>query len=319
MARVGSSCVVLGSMNLKMVELHDVLKSHSERPSDIPTNRPTCDVVYGLFLEPSAEADPRLTTMECVIDQAVRLFQPSPALAHCELLIPPVPTDEGLRTQFATYFGRTSAWQTDKADGYNYYLKENAGRWRAIPIFKADAAAKLRDEADGELGVDYSLTRYLSAVPPGRWLAKFLNDKRRAPAHCATLTARVLRNADVHTPFHKPAWYGPTTLYHELANVATWKGERMNAESWSGMSSETAQRVESLLRGVMTPETVHKVGDAGCLDAVQALTMRVCNALLTSDEVTQRLTQQQLATALLRWVVLRDLHTPGAGAVPQAL
>ena len=234
-------------------------------------------------------------------------------MAHCELLMPPVPADESLRTNFATYFGRQSAWQTDKMDGYNYYLVENAGRWRAVPIFNANAGAKLRNEADMELGVEYSLSRYLSAVPPGRWLAKFVSDTRRSPAHCATLTARVLRNSAVYTPVHTSAWYGPSTLYHEIAHAATWKSERMGAASWEGMPLTTAKHVESLLRGVMTPATVHEVGDSGCLEAVRALTMRACNALVQSDDVSQRLTQQQLATALLRWVVLRDLE-PAAPA-----
>ena len=37
-----------------------------------------------------------------------------------------------------------------------------------------------------------------------------------------------------------------------------------------------------------------------CLKVVEALTMSACNALLKGDAVSQRTTQQQLATALLR-------------------
>ena len=306
-------------MKFRTTEIHDILKAHAstgEQAED--TGPPTCDVVYALFLESAQETDERWSTLECAINKAVRYFQPSPALAHCELLLPPVPAEEGLRTQFATYFGRQSAWQTDKIDGYNYYLVENAGRWRAVPIFQANAGAMLRNEADMELGVHYSLARYLSAVPPGRWLANFVADKRRSPAHCATLTARVLRNSSVYTPIHTSAWYGPSTLYHELSNVATWKAERMGAASWEGMPLTTATHVESLLRGVMAPDTVHSVGETGCLEAVRALTMRACNALVQSDDVSQRLTQQQLATALLRWVVLRDLEPARPDAAPSA-
>tara|TARA_S200000501_G_scaffold284816_1_gene269105 strand:- start:399 stop:1343 length:945 start_codon:yes stop_codon:yes gene_type:complete len=306
-------------MKFRADEIHNLLKAHAGKDPEVDDGPPTCDVVYALFLEPAADTDPRLSTLECVIDKAVRFFQPHPAMAHCELLVPPVPVDEGLRTQFATYLGRKSAWQTDKADGYNYYLVENAGRWRAVPIFQANAGAKLRNEADMELGVDYSLSRYLSAVPPGRWVANWLPDKRRTPAHCATLTARVLHNADVYKMRHKSSWYGPSTLYHELSHVATWKAERIGAASWEGMPWQTAQHVESLLRGVMSPETVHSVGDTGCLEAVRALTMRTCNALVQSDSVTQRLTQQQLATALLRWVVLRDLQPVQPAAVSAAV
>ena len=263
------------------------------------------DVVYALFLEPSAEAHPEWSGVECIIDRAVRLFQPSPALAHVELLVPPVPTEEGLRTQFATYLGRSSGWQTDKADGYSYYLAQNGNRWRAVPIFQLNASDKLRAECDMELGVGYSLARYASSVPPGRWLANWLPDRRRSPAHCATLTARVLKNAHVYAPKHSSAWYGPSTLYHELTHQAAWQGERMGASQWTGMPAHTAEHVEQLLRGVMDTATVQSVGDARCTDAVHALTMRACNALLCSDAVAQRTTQQQLATALLRWVLLR--------------
>jgi len=269
---------------------------------------PTCDVVYVLFLEPRPEPDARWTTAEYVIDQAVRLFQPSPALAHCELIMPPIPSDEGMRTQFATYFGRRSAWQTDKEDGFNFYLVENANRWRAVPIFSVNAAANVRSECDMELGVEYSLARYLSATPPLRYLAKWVPDQRRSPGHCATLTARVLKNSLRSTdaaPMHPSAWYGPTTLYHEVCATANWRGARMGAATYTGMPAETANHVEQLLRGVMSPETVNEVGDVGCMEAVRGLTMRVCNTLGQGDPMSQRLTQQQLATALLRWVILR--------------
>lgn len=269
---------------------------------------PTCDVVFALFLEPRPEPDPRWTTAEYAIDAAVRLFQPSPALAHCELLVPPVPFDEGLRTQFATYFGRQSGWQTDKSDGFDYYLVQNANRWRAVPIFSMNAAANVRSECDMELGVHYSLAKYLSATPPFRYFAGILSDKRRTPAHCATLTARVLKNALVAdaSPTRPSAWYGPTTLYHELCGTANWRGARMGASDYTGMPAETASHVEQLLRGVMSSETIYEVGDEGCMEAVRALTMRVCNTLGQGDSMSQRLTQQQLATALLRWVILRD-------------
>jgi len=301
-------------MNFRATQIHDALKAHSGSSTAVEEGPPSCDVTYALFLEPRPESDPRWTTAECVVDKAVRTFQPHPALAHCELLMPPVPTDEGMRTNFATYFGRHSAWQTDKVDGFSYYLIENAERWRAVPIFSVNAAAKLRGECDSELGVPYSLMRYLSAVPPFRSLAGWLSDKRRAPAHCATLTARVLKNSTVYMPVHASAWYGPSTLYKELADQATWKGERLGAGSWEGMPLQTAQNVEQLLRGVMSPQTVQDVGDMGCLDAVRGLTMRACNALINSDETAQRLTQQQLATALLRWVVLRGLTPPTSDA-----
>ena len=114
----------------------------------------SCDVAFALFLEPRADPDPRWTALEQAIDVAVRIFQPAPTLTHCELLIPPIPTDEGGRTNFATYYGKTSGWQTDRRDGYNYYLLDNSNRWRAVPIFSTNAAALIRNEADMEIGVE---------------------------------------------------------------------------------------------------------------------------------------------------------------------
>lgn len=302
-------------MALKAAEIHDLLQRRAaESVFDADESGPaSCDVVYVLFLEPRAEADPRWSAVECIIDKAVRTFQPSPALAHCEILIPPVPFDEGLRTNFSTYIGCKSGWQTDKIDGLNYYLVENGARWRAVPVFGANAATLLRNECDMELGVSYSLARYLTAVAPLRWIAGLVGDKRRSPAHCATLSTRVLRNSGVYAPLHAPAWYGPSTLYRELCEQAARQGERMGASSWAGMSLETTVSVEALLRGVQEPATVRRVGDESCMDAVRALTMRVCHALVSNDATAQRLTQQQLATSLLRWSILRGLSQATSG------
>lgn len=295
---------------MKAVQIEHLLKARAGAPPLEDQNRrgPSCDVVFALFLEPAAVPDPRLSTFERVIDTAVRTCQPAPALQHCELLVPPVPSEEGLRTQFATYIGRTSGWQTDKADSASYYLAENAGRWRAVPVFQDDAARMLREECDSELGVSYSLFRYATAVPPFRWLSSLVADSRRSPAHCATLAARVLGNSSVYKPIHTSSWYGPTTLFHELQHQASWQGSRIGAAEWTGMDGDTAVSVEQLVRGVMDPETVHGIGDAKCLKAVEALTMRACNALLKGDASSQRTTQQQLASALLRWTILRDLE-----------
>ena len=268
----------------------------------------TCDVAFAIFLEPRTEADPRWTASEHCINTAVRLFQPTPALAHCELLVPPIPSDEGERTQIATYQGKTSGWQTDRDDGYHFYLVENGNRWRAVPIFASNAAARIRNEADMEIGVEYSLARYLTSVRFGRWFSGWLSDARRVPGHCATLAARVIKNAlsGSYSMKRNAAWYAPTTLYSELCEQAEYHGRGIGATSYSGMSEQTAHATEQLLRGPMTTDTVSSLGDQACMEAVRSLTMRACNALIGGDDMSIRLTQQQLATALLRWVLLRE-------------
>ena len=67
----------------------------------------------------------------------------------------------------------------------------------------------------------------------------------------------------------------------------------------------TSSNVERLLRSPETPETVAAVGDTGCAASVRALTLRVCSELQGGDSVSNALAQRQLATALLRWTVLR--------------
>jgi hypothetical protein len=290
----------------KGVALQRILESAGPSTSD---DSGECDVVYALFLEPKERKGSRegmFSSWENALETAIELLQPSPGLLHCELLVPPIPKHEGARTSFATYIGRRSGWQTDKLDGFNYYLIENIGRWRAVPVFKNKAASRLRGECDNEIGVEYSIGRYLTALAPFRWTARLLSDTRRSPAHCATLTARLLCNSEVQTLARPSSSYGPSTLYRELVASARSKASSIGAAQWKGVPMEVEGDLEQLLRGVMSQETVAGIGDAGCNGVVRALTMRACNALLDGDAAMQRLTQQQLATALLRWAVLRE-------------
>lgn len=53
-------------------------------------------------------------------------------------------------------------------------------------------------------------------------------------------------------------------------------------------------------------DTVKTLGDELCIDATRALTLKVCGDLIEGDDVSQRISQKQLASALLKWVLLRD-------------
>jgi len=274
-------------------------------------------VAFVLFLEPKERRGRRFSSLENTLEYMIEAFQPAPALLHCELLVPPASSAEGCKNSFATYIGQKSAWQ-DKADGFNYYLIENIGRWRAVPIFKHGAADLLRAECDREIGVEYSIARYLTALAPFRWTSKLVSDDRRSPAHCASLTARVLRNSNLHMSVRPSASYGPSTLYRELVHAASLKSYAVDTEDWSGVTSEVEEDLEQLLRGVMSRETIASIGDSGCNEVVRALTLRASSALNKGDDSMRRLTQQQLATALLRWTILRD-ETSGTDAEQQTL
>ena len=64
--------------------------------------------------------------------------------------------------------------------------------------------------------------------------------------------------------------------------------------------------IEALLRSAETQETIAAVGDEGCARSVRALTLRVCSELQGGDAVSNTMAQRQLATALLRWTILRS-------------
>jgi len=275
---------------------------------EVPTDETSSDeqVAFVLFLEPRPKPDPRWTIAERAINAAVSFFQPSPPLAHCEIALPP--TDDSIRTNFATYLGSTASWQVDRRDGIDYYLNDNAGRWRAIPIFGKDVAARIRDEADLESGVKYSMLRYLTAIPPFRAFSRFMPDRRRSPAHCGNLTARILKNSEIALR-NNSAYYGPTTLHKELSAVSAWKHSGINGiktDSTNGAFSEDVSKtVEHLVFGVRDSEAIGAIGDNGCSDAVDALTRRAADALLCDDKVRQQVTQKQLAEGVLRWILYR--------------
>ena len=308
-------------MSFHSVQIAQLLKERSTRAQErqgeptgqstdsnlsaVQTSGETCDVSYLLFLEPAQQTDPNMSTLESCIDTAIRIFQPVPTMAHCEVLIPPVPQHESVRTQFATYIGKHSGWQTDKTDGYNYYLMHNMGRWRAVPVFATNIAQTLRHECDQELGVSYSLARYITSAKPMRFFAWALPDYRRSPAHCATLAARVLRKTVPDTLLHSAAWYGPSSLYLELCEAAKEQATRMGVAGSPTPPQHTISSIECLLRGQMTRDNIESLGDDNCMDATRALTLRVCSDLVQGDVSAQRISQKQLASALLRWVLLR--------------
>tara|TARA_R110002050_G_scaffold433_4_gene2985 strand:+ start:2721 stop:3758 length:1038 start_codon:yes stop_codon:yes gene_type:complete len=271
-----------------------------------------CDVVYALFLEPDDKTHPEWSWGEYMIDKAIRWGQPSPTFIHCELLIPPVPTDEGSRTQFSTYYGRKSAWQADHVDGFGYYLVQHAHRWRAVPVFANDAANRARREANMELGVNYSLSRYVTSVPPFRSIARYLVPMgRRKPAHCATLLARVLRNSFPEGDLNETAaYYGPATLHKEIqkhAGDVALRSATLQCDAGAASTFDsTEESIHTLLRKPMCRKHVVELGDDGCMEVVRALTLRVTDAIVAGDSKSQCQTQKQLATALLRWNILRD-------------
>lgn len=259
------------------------------------------DVVFALFLEPHPPppASDHRGSAEKALDFAIQHCQPSPAMVHVELIVPCTPGAKQ-PTSFATYIGCHSGWQSDPDANLGYYLGNNANHWRAVPVFGKQAARRVRDACSHSSGVPYSLARYFTASWPLRAFSGLVPDGDKAPAHCATLTARVLRHSIGACLRHPSAWYGPASLYAELCGDL--RDQRIRPES-TLMAPDTTRVVEALLRS--SDAAVAMLSDAECTAAVRALTLKAAAAEAFGDSAACQMTQRQLANALLRWSVMR--------------
>ena len=80
----------------------------------------------------------------------------------------------------------------------------------------------MRAECNLHCGTPYppaaSLWQYPMSIWPLRAFSGFLDDRINAPAHCAALSARILRSAFPRSALPQPShWYGPSSLYLELS------------------------------------------------------------------------------------------------------
>ena len=152
---------------------YDTDSSHLEARSDLK------NVSYVLALEGSPEPNPKLTFFERLLDDVVQTMQPSPAITHIELCMSPNASHGDMH--FATYFGSRAAWGRDVGGQREFYLGDNASKWRAVPIVCHDASHRLRSECEHHVNTPYSLAKYICALPPVRALAGFIPDQPTAP------------------------------------------------------------------------------------------------------------------------------------------
>ena len=283
--------------------------SHSDDGSTI---RRECDVGYVLFLEPPEEDDPGWSWPEWIADRAIRTFSPLPTMAHVELVIPPIPSSRGGKVHFATYLGAAGAmWQNaggERSQGVGFYLIENGYRWRAIPVFAPAVADTLHAACEANLHAPYSIGMYPTSARPFRKLAWLWRDSPKHMGHCATITTRVLKEAGAGYALpHSSAWYCPSSLYNALSGSLADRLDASERASLETLEPEVCKStIDTLLRGPLSYKVVRDLGDAKCVDAIRALTMRVCSAASDPTNVEgSRVAQKELAGALLRWVLLR--------------
>jgi len=282
-------------------------------PPEPSSVRRSCDVGYVIFLEPPDEDNPGWSTVEWLADRAIRMFSPTPTMAHVELVIPPIPDSDGGKVHFATYLGAAGAnWQNSaeqRAEGIEFYLVANGARWRCIPVFAPAVADSLRSACDANLHAPYSIGMYPTSARPLRKLAWLWGDAPKHMGHCATITTRVLKEAGAGYALpHASAWYCPSSLYTALNTSLSTRLDENERSNLNTVEPEVCQQtIESLLRGQLSYKTVRDLGDARCVDAIRALTMRVVAAAdrVEEDPNTARVAQKELASAVLRWVLLR--------------
>lgn len=261
------------------------------------------DLVYVVALDDSVQPDPLWSTLHVGIDAIVKKLQPSPVKVHCELWIPP--TTKTDCCHYSTYLGSsganyTNTWRDD--ENYAYYIDgPQCGHWHAIPVYGGRGFSKtVRAMADTAVHTPYSLARYACSGPPLRALSFVLPNRVSSPAHCATLCARLVdRSLPQHLGLnHWPAYYGPSTLYSELADqsrarrtISAWPKDR------GRLRPAHANTLAVLLRGRVAD--VVGLTDAQCSAATAALAERVTRGRAVGNDTLDM--ERELAVALFRW------------------
>lgn len=261
----------------------------------------TNSLVFVLGLEGRDAPDPSWGIWQTLLDAVVQSAQPRPSMTHVELVIPAAKTKESMH--FATYIAEKAGWFQNNR---SFYLGENAGLWRAVPVSCANAAQRVRAECKKHVGTEYSISRYLWAVPPLRAFSSILPDRPMSYAHCGTLTARVLKRAlSEMAPEHPSGWYGPSTLFIELSSDEVQNKTHAFLKGTESMKSLTETEEETLALNTLlngSDDEVQTLSDASCCSAIRLLAERSSDTNL--DETARRIVQKQLATSLLRYSIV---------------
>lgn len=266
-----------------------------------------------LFLEADKPGE-EFTLAERTLDTMVQSMQPNPSITHVEMFVPATDAS-GSDQHFSTYLGAAGAtWTTGYGDGLRFYLdpKGNGSSWRAVPVFGHNAAKRVRAECNLHVDTPYpSMARLLNypfSVPPFRAFAAYLDDSRGKPAHCAALTARILRSCmpELNVPNSSP-WYGPSTLYLEIARQDRMAGYATKARAEATVESiaetdDAVASLETLLRG--HDNAVRGLSERSVTAATGLACTRCVAASVDGEPALVRARQKELARVVLRdsWI-----------------
>ena len=254
------------------------------------------------------------TFTEALVDYTVQFGQPYPAVTHVELWIGDRPTETGEDNHFSTYLGakKGALWTSGLTDSKKFY---SSAAWSAIPIFAADAERRMRSECNLHCGTPYppaaTLWQYPMSIWPLRGLSGFLDDRINAPAHCAALSARILRSALPEIALLQPShWYGPSSLYLELSTPE--RMERALAAQRPVVRSQAEEEEDDRLADILTLHSDYEVVEMRTSDARQALhalSIKVLDAGTRQGDHEQdqdkfRAAQERFARGLTRYTWL---------------
>ena len=254
------------------------------------------------------------TFAEALIDRTVQFGQPYPAVTHVELWIGDQPGDKLEDNHFSTYLGtkKGALWTSGLTDSKKFY---SSTAWSAIPLVASDVERRVRAECNLHSGTPYPpaavLWQYPMSIWPLRAFSGFMNDRINAPAHCAALSARVLRSALPEVGLPQPShWYGPSSLYLELSKPE--RMERALAAARPVVRSQVEEERDDELADALTlhsDEEVVAMSTADGRQALQALSIQVMRAGSRQggaevDQDVFRDAQERFARGLTRYTWL---------------
>lgn len=243
--------------------------------------------VFLLAIEPGQR--PPLSTsnvLGSLIDICVRTFQPAPVLMHVEMFVAPRANEPLDNCMFATYYGDISGWGEDKPGSKSWYVG-GKNRWRAVPM-SVDADV-VRQVCENETDAPYSVCMYIPSVFPFRFLAGLVRARPKGWAHCASLSARIMKAAGFELN-HSAAWYSPSTLWSE---VVPSSGSYIVDHAW--MLKHGCQHAATLTLG--SNDAVEAMSDDQCRSGIAYLANEVRSSPKDAD------LQRKLASGILRYAI----------------
>ena len=267
-------------------------------------------VAYLLSLE-GDEPQLKWTWYEKVLDALVQSAQPAPAMTHTELVLPPESGDDD-EMHFAIYLGKQAHWGSvfrrrqkvlPRSAGQRQELARRAdcGPGRRAPACAPSAPSTRARRTDPCIGSSTTPFRCRRGAAWRGCSTTRRGHRRTAPRSRRAACAARCPSWGLSRP---SAWYGPSTLYLELARESRMRSYKQYLTEAATVKAtveveRAAKSADTLLRG--SDDAVVALSHDECQCGVDLLTSKVVDASIDNDPTAERLMQKNLARALLRW------------------